>query len=219
MDKNQTPVISIDNKEEEKKEVGEEIKEEGYFSEFLKYSGATSRLLINLTTLRFASYAPDVLQVFKKLPNMRGLSYASDVGEGFRGVAPNYFVKGMYGLTGAYICGDLYFKYHENRHLKNLPKEEYGLTPIQKFMGYHTLWHAQASLVFPSVTIHTIVNLVKNNSHKLKMIKNPKILAVLPAMVAIGSIPAMIKPLDYLADKIMEYTYCKVFKFKPTHIH
>ncbi|XWV25559.1 hypothetical protein QJ856_gp0195 [Tupanvirus deep ocean] len=160
-------------------------------------------------------YAASLSRALRALSGFRMASYASDVGEATRGTFPNIFVNAMYAVTVSYIGSDLYFKWRDNKHLRVLPKDENNtLTPFQKYMGYHTLWHAQASLLFPTMTIHTIVNLVRNSSKKMTWI-NPRITKFLPAGVALASIPLLIEPLDKLADTTMKYTYCQYFDFEP----
>ncbi|XWV26898.1 mitochondrial 18 KDa protein [Tupanvirus soda lake] len=160
-------------------------------------------------------YAASLSRAFRAFSGFRMASYASDVGEATRGTLPGIFVNTMYAVTISYIGSDLYFKWRDNKQLRTLPKEENNaLTPFQKYMGYHTLWHTQASLLFPTMTIHTIVNLVRESSKKLSWI-NPKVNRFLPAGIALASIPFLIEPLDKLADITMKYTYCQYLDFKP----
>ncbi|KAL9648243.1 hypothetical protein ABK040_009247 [Willaertia magna] len=86
-----------------------------------------------------------------------------------------------------------------------------------KYMGYWSLWHLQASLFFPSFTIHTIVNQTRKALVKFPNLP-PRIKVWTPMVIALSSIPFLIHPLDTLADKVMEYTYCKLLDYKaPQH--
>lgn len=76
-------------------------------------------------------------------------------------------------------------------------------------MGYHALWHFQASLLFPTMTIHQIVNLTKMTLNKTLWL-NSTAKRVLPATMALSAIPFLIHPLNNLADFIMEHTYCRI---------
>lgn len=150
-------------------------------SEALKYSGPVSRAMRVFSGLRMASYA-------------------SDVGEATRGTLPGFFVNAMYAVTIGYIGTDLYFKYNDNRARKDL----------KHYMGYHTLWHTQASLLFPSLTIHTIVGATKKITPRINWM-NARYKKWMPAGIALASIPFLIHPLDHLADFTMRHTYCRYF--------
>ena len=165
-------------------------------------------------------YAGAISRVMRTLASFRLASYASDVGEATRGALPNIFINAMYGITFGYIGLDLYLKYNDNKFkLLSQPKSEtsntlINPTPLQKYMGYHTLWHTQASLLFPTVTIHTIVSTTRKAINHMPNI-SPLGKRLMPAGIALMAIPFLIQPLDCLADKIMANTYCKYFDFAP----
>ncbi|QGR54290.1 mitochondrial 18 kda-like protein [Moumouvirus maliensis] len=169
-------------------------------------------------------YAAPFTRVFRSLAGFRMASYASDVGEATRGTFPNIFVNLMYGVTVSYIGADLYFRYRDNAHLNQTVEENSDkctgptMTPLQKYMGYHTLWHLQASLLFPTMTIHTIVNMSKRATDKINFIK-PSIRRFVPAALSLAIIPFIIHPLDRLADQIMKHTYCAHTGFQPEEHH
>ncbi|BCS83529.1 mitochondrial 18 KDa protein [Cotonvirus japonicus] len=163
-------------------------------------------------------YAGPISRGFRMLSGSRPLSYASEVGEAARGTFHINFVKTMYGMTFLYIGSDLYFKYKDFNSSSNDLNSTNFMTPIQKYMGYHTLWHAQASLLFPSMTIHTFVNLTRKTIPKISWI-NPKVGKFLPAALSLAIIPAIIKPLDMLADGIMKHSYCKIVDFDAPESH
>jgi len=83
-------------------------------------------------------------------------------------------------------------------------------------MTYHTLWHAQASLVFPTATIHTIVGTSRKICNNMKFL-NPRVRQLMPAGIALASIPFLIHPLDHLADITMHNTYCRLMDWHPPH--
>ncbi|AGF84940.1 18 kDa protein [Moumouvirus goulette] len=163
-------------------------------------------------------YAAPFTRVLRSLAGFRMASYASDVGEATRGTFPNVFVNLMYGVTVSYIGTDLYFRYRDNQHLNQTNQNNNctgpSMTPLHRYMGYHTLWHLQASLLFPTMTIHTIVNMTKRATDKMNFIK-PNIRRFVPAAVSLAVIPFIIHPLDKLADNIMKYTYCAHTGFEP----
>lgn len=167
--------------------------------ESLKYAGPMSRLARAFSGFRMASYA-------------------SDVGEATRGTFPNKFVHSMYAVTISYIFVDLYFRYKDNKHLSNNKQCDSKMTELQKYMGYHTLWHAQASLLFPTVTIHSVVSLTKKLTSNVNWL-NPKVKKFAPVGLSLALIPVIIKPLDDIADKIMDCSYCKLTCYQPHDKH
>ncbi len=168
-----------------------------------------------------AKYVGPFTRALRVVSGIRPLSYASDVGEATRGTFPNAFIKAMYGVTITYISADLYFRYLANKHMAQTTESSsdarcqvLGITPLQRYMGYHTLWHLQASLLFPTVTIHSVVSLTRKLTNKYNWPKSG-IRRFMPALFSLAIIPAIIHPLDDLADKIMFHTYCAHTGFQP----
>ena len=138
----------------------------------------------------------------------RPTAYASEVGESFRPLASTLFVNTMYGISFGYVGLDVGFKgYH--------CKQEGGNTQQIKYLCMdQLLWHSMASLAFPGLTIHRIVHFsVKKIQPKL-MLKNKKLGRFTPLIVGIGSIPFIIKPIDFVTDAIMDNTFRKYFGHK-----
>nr|WBF70407.1 hypothetical protein [Megavirus caiporensis] len=165
-------------------------------------------------------YVGPFTRALRVISGIRQLSYASDLGEATRGTFPNAFIKAMYGVTITYIGADLYFRYLANKHMAQTAESSgakcqvLGITPLQRYMGYHTLWHLQASLLFPTITIHSVVSLTRKLTNKYNWPKSG-IKRFMPALISLAIIPAIIHPLDDLADKIMLHTYCAHTGFQP----
>jgi fission process protein 1 len=168
------------------------------------------------TEIEEVKYINPIARSARYLAKLRAASYASDVGESTRGALSNKFVNFTYGITAAYIVSDLYVR-HNDYKPNNQLNDQYHKS---KYMGYWSLWHLQASLAFPSFTIHSIVGATRkllsgrNLPHRIKVWS--------PAVLALATIPFIIHPLDSLADKIMEHTYCKIANFeapKNNHVH
>ncbi|ANB50946.1 hypothetical protein [Powai lake megavirus] len=174
-------------------------------------------------------YVGPFTRALRVISGIRSLSYASDFAEATRGtlcekkygIFPNAFIKTMYGVTMTYIGADLYFRYLANKHMAQTDESSsdarcqvLGITPLQRYMGYHTLWHLQASLLFPTITIHSVVSLTRKLTNKYNWPKSG-IRRFMPALFSLAIIPAIIHPLDDLADKIMFHTYCAHTGFQP----
>lgn len=69
------------------------------------------------------------------------MAYTSDVGEAFRPVVPRWIVNAAYGLSFAYVAGDVtYEAYHAHRHGET--KEGITRTVVQR-----SIFQVLASLV------------------------------------------------------------------------
>lgn len=73
------------------------------------------------TNLRYAAYASRVRTIL--LSAHRYVAYTSDIGESFRPIAHPYLVKGAYGVSWAYLAGDVahegYKAYLRNQRILN----------------------------------------------------------------------------------------------------
>ncbi|KAI9844825.1 MAG: hypothetical protein M1837_005243 [Sclerophora amabilis] len=73
------------------------------------------------SSLRYAAYATRFRTIL--ISAQRYVAYTSDIGESFRPVAHPYLVKGAYGVSWAYLIGDVshegYKAYHRNQRILN----------------------------------------------------------------------------------------------------
>lgn len=81
------------------------------------------------SNLRYAAYASRVRTIL--ISAQRYVAYTSDIGESFRPVAHPYLVKGAYGVSWAYLAGDVahegYKAYLRNQRIRN-PDGNHGFT-------------------------------------------------------------------------------------------
>jgi len=157
---------------------------------------------------RPATYSSRVAVILRKLPaltqKIQATAYASEVGESFRPVVNRRIVQTLYGLSIGYvivdICGRTYCVHDQ------------GSKKMLYFAFDTTLWHLSASLILPAVVVHSIVKY----SGKLtkKLFTNKKALAWIPAIVALGSVPFIIKPIDFVTDFTLDNTLRKIYHDK-----
>lgn len=151
-----------------------------------------------LDDMRPTSYASRIGIVLRKLPaltsKIKAAAYASEVGEAFRPVVHGKVVKTLYGLSIGYVIVDIAGRTY--------CVHDQGYDKMGFFMFDTTLWHLMASLVFPAVTIHTLVKYATKLTKKVTV--NKKANAWIPAILALSSVPFIIHPIDVVTDVIMD---------------
>lgn len=136
------------------------------------------------------------------LASQRMLAYASEVGESFRPIVPQWLVRSSYALSFLYVGADVAHTHQEL--LKN------GVETQQKLLietADRFAWHCSASLLLPALSVHTIVSGSTRLLNKVPSAQNwPRTKAWAPTVIALASIPFIIHPLDHLTDFAMNNT-------------
>ncbi|KAI5366261.1 Putative mitochondrial 18kDa protein [Septoria linicola] len=165
------------------------------------------------TSVRYAAYASRLRTIM--LSAHRYVAYTSDIGESFRPVAHPYLVKGAYGVSWAYLIGDVSYEgakaYKRNQAIKNPQTEEEvaaadarpGGRTVPAIEDYRTvmaergIFQAVASMGLPAFTIHSIV---RYSGRAMKNVKNVKLRTWGPIGLGLGFVPA----LPYIFDEPVE---------------
>ena len=132
---------------------------------------------------------------------IRPLAYASEVGESLRPLVSPIVVNSLYGVSIAYIGGDIGYQCYKSR--------DHGTKYISYLAFDQTLWHGAASLVLPAVTIHTVVKYTQKYITPSVMKRNVKIGRFTPLIAGLGSIPFIVSPIDHSTDFVMNNTFRK----------
>lgn len=145
--------------------------------------------------MRYAAYATRVRTIL--LSAQRYVAYTSDIGESFRPIAHPWLIKSAYGISWAYLIGDVshegYKAYTQQQALLN-PASGSGVPAVQATNGtmvgntvrpivpaiddYRTVmaqravFQSVASMGLPAFTIHSIV---RYSGKALKNAKNARI--------------------------------------------
>lgn len=148
------------------------------------------------TNFRYAAYANRVRTIL--LSAHRYVAYTSDIGESFRPIAHPYLVKGAYGVSWAYLIGDVsyegYKAYRRNVKTRAPSTEAYrdatgmsappgseteamlsesrhvpALEDYRAVMAQRAVFQSIASMGLPAFTIHSIV---KYSGKAFKSTKN-----------------------------------------------
>jgi fission process protein 1 len=140
----------------------------------------------------------------RQIPRMmriysRYVAYASDVGEALRPVRSSGFVNGCYGVAISYVCADIgYSCWKENE------RNPGDWHKIGRTFAHATLFQGVASLLLPSLIIHSAVHY----SHKplLKLGRIPGRWG--PVLIGLGLIPF----LPAVCDHPVEWALDEGFK-------
>jgi len=146
--------------------------------------------------LRYLAYASRAVNIFKT--KMRIMAYSSDIGESSRPVAPNAFVKAMYGLTFAYIGVDVGIDaYHEWKHGGTL-------NSISRVIVHTTIFQTIASVLVPSAIIHTAVHRTQKFVNARPSVFAKKYAPVAAGLALIPALPIVDHPIEWLIEKGMD---------------
>lgn len=177
-------------------------------------------------SLRYAAYANRIRTIL--LAAHRYVAYTSDIGESFRPVAHPYLVTFGYGVSWAYLIGDVSYAAwkakmkSEGRFFSGLKPWDYPYPPPNKAIveAYRAdpveetdwksvavkrgIFHSLASMALPAFTINSAVRysslLFKNL--KIKIVKTYG-----PVSVGLGIVPLLPYIFDEPVEKAVEYAF------------
>jgi len=188
------------------------------------------------TSYRYAAYANRIRTIM--LSAQRYVAYTSDIGESFRPIAHPWLVRGAYGISWAYLIGDVsnegYKAYCRNQRLisptpgktpadatsalvpaspddADAPKMEYvpALEDYRSVMAQRAVFQSIASMGLPAFTIHSIV---RYSGKFLKNAKNPTIRTWGPIGLGLAAVPALPFLFDKPVEEAVEWTFYNGFK-------
>ncbi|CAF9931887.1 hypothetical protein IMSHALPRED_008740 [Imshaugia aleurites] len=188
------------------------------------------------SNLRYAAYASRFRTIL--LSAHRYVAYTSDIGESFRPVAHPWLIRGAYGISWAYLVGDVghegYKAYLRNQRIKHpgVPgvlsmrvadareplttqdgRPEVGHVPaIEDFrsvMVQRAVFQSIASMGLPAFTIHSIV---RYSGRALKDAKNKNIRTYGPIGLGLAAVPFLPFVFDKPIEEAVEWTFHKAFE-------
>ncbi|KAI1809381.1 mitochondrial 18 KDa protein-domain-containing protein [Poronia punctata] len=209
--------------------IEESDKDESFFDE-----RATSAPDSTESNVRYAAYANRLRTIM--LSAHRYVAYTSDIGESFRPVAHPWLVRSAYGISWAYILGDVsyegYKAYWTNQRTLN-PQLELsekqqkmtGLTlppapadtkpgfvsPLDDYrtvMVQRGLFQSLASMGLPAFTIHSVV---RYSGRALKDVKNKTIRVWGPIGLGLAVVPFLPRLFDEPVENAVEWVFHKGF--------
>ncbi|WVQ76791.1 hypothetical protein IAR50_006465 [Cryptococcus sp. DSM 104548] len=158
------------------------------------------------SSVRYAAYLRRVRDIVRA--GSRYTAYTSDVGEAFRPVVPPWVVTAAYGVSWAYLIGDVSFTTFKSSQLGPSPLEAANMsepTRLSMVAVKRTVFQGIASMALPAFTIHTAVRYAGRAFAKSS---NMTAKRWGPTVVGIGIVPA----LPYLFDHPVEQATDAVFE-------
>ncbi|KAI1079125.1 mitochondrial 18 KDa protein-domain-containing protein [Whalleya microplaca] len=185
------------------------------------------------SNVRYAAYANRLRTVM--LSAQRYVAYTSDIGESFRPVAHPWLVRGAYGVSWAYILGDVsyegYKAYWQNQRTIN-PQVELsekqrrmtGLSPsvpadaqpgvVNPLDDYRTvmlqrgIFQSIASMGLPAFTIHSVV---RYSGRAMKDVKNKTLRVWGPIGLGLSVVPFLPVLFDKPVENAVEWLFHRGF--------
>lgn len=189
------------------------------------------------SSIRYAAYATRIRTAL--LSAQRYVAYTSDIGESFRPVAHPNLVRTAYGISWAYLIGDVahegYKAYCNNQRILHpeLPREaaqeRYNdakegpplkemipgpgrVVPIDDYravMAQRAVFQSIASMGLPAFTIHSIV---RYSGRAVKDVKNVRIRTYGPIGLGLAAVPFLPFLFDKPVEEAVEFVFHEGFK-------
>jgi mitochondrial fission process protein 1 len=187
------------------------------------------------SNVRFAAYAARVRTILTSAH--RYIAYTSDIGESFRPVAHPWLVRSAYGISWAYILGDVghegYKAYWHNQRtlrpdleLTRHQQKVTGLfepaaagqvapgvvTPLEDYrtvMAQRAIFQSVASMGLPAFTIHSVV---RYSGRAMKDVKNKTIRTWGPIGLGLAVVPFLPTLFDHPVENAVEWVFHKGFE-------
>ncbi|KAI9859926.1 MAG: hypothetical protein M1824_003514 [Vezdaea acicularis] len=185
------------------------------------------------SNIRYAAYASRIRTAL--ISAQRYVAYTSDIGESFRPIAHPNLVRTAYGISWAYLVGDVghegYKAYCRNQRIlhpvkfaESLNKEagaqlhdvtqlSPGVVPAledyRTIMVQRALFQGIASMGLPAFTIHSIV---RYSTRALKSAKSSTVRAYVPIGLGLAAVPFLPFVFDKPVEEAVEWTFHKAFE-------
>ncbi|KAI0859498.1 mitochondrial 18 KDa protein-domain-containing protein [Xylaria cubensis] len=185
------------------------------------------------SNVRYAAYANRLRTIM--LSAHRYVAYTSDIGESFRPVAHPWLVRSAYGVSWAYILGDVsyegYKAYWQNQRVLN-PQLELSeraqkatglsslispdikpgiVSPLEDYrtvMVQRGIFQSLASMGLPAFTIHSVV---RYSGRAMKDVKNKTLRVWGPIGLGLAVVPFLPKLFDQPVENAVEWVFHKGF--------
>ena len=182
------------------------------------------------SVIRYAAYSNRLRTIL--LASHRYVAYTSDIGESFRPLAHPYLVKFGYGISWAYILGDVLYaswiakSKAEGRFTPGLkpwdPQPEASAVAASEYKEKHGaklseydwrvvglkrgLFQSIASMALPAFTIHSTV---RYSSYLFKNASAPVLRTYGPVALGLAVVPLLPYIFDEPCEKIIDYVFDK----------
>ncbi|EJU06174.1 hypothetical protein DACRYDRAFT_19454 [Dacryopinax primogenitus] len=139
----------------------------------------------------------------------RYFAYTSDVGEAFRPVVNPRVVTAAYGISWAYVLGDVSYEVYKSYRKGPTPLEAQSFSEparLSLMAVKRGSFQAIASMALPALTIHTVVRMCTS---AFKDVKNVRLKAWGPTMTGLAVVPFLPiffdKPVEHVLDRSFDW--------------
>ncbi|GJN90180.1 hypothetical protein Rhopal_003179-T1 [Rhodotorula paludigena] len=156
------------------------------------------------TQARYLGYLGRLRPVL--ISSSRYLAYSSDVGESFRPVVAPRVVTGAYALSWTYVTGDCCYEAWKASQKARELAPDYLNSIVGLTFAKRAIFQATASMLLPSLTIHSIV---KYSALALKKwgVQNVRVRQWLPSALGLGFIPFLPALFDEPVEEYVDSTF------------
>jgi len=187
------------------------------------------------TSVRYAAYANRLRTIM--LSAHRYVAYTTDIGESFRPIAHPILIRSAYGISWAYLIGDVSHEgwkaYNRNQklaapqadeHFDGRQKEPMGkvdaipprqpvhipaIEDYKAVMAQRAVFQSLASMGLPAFTIHSVV---KYSGKALKSATNATLRTWGPIGLGLAVVPALPYLFDKPVEEAVEWTFYNAFR-------
>lgn len=177
------------------------------------------------SSIRYAAYASRFRTIL--LSAQRYVAYTSDIGESFRPIAHPNMVRVAYGISWAYLIGDVsnegYKAYTRNQEILHptehasadgtmqlaAPGKVPAIDHYASVMTQRAVFQSVASMGLPAFTIHS---LVRYSGQALKNVKNARLRTWGPIGIGLAAVPALPYMFDTPVEIATEWLFHKGFE-------
>ncbi|GAA5867041.1 hypothetical protein JCM3774_003765 [Rhodotorula dairenensis] len=148
------------------------------------------------------------------IASTRYLAYTSDVGESFRPVVAPKTVTAAYGVSWAYLIGDVVYESWKAKGRASELAPDHVSHVVGLTFAKRAVFQSVASMLLPSLTIHSIVKYTALFIKK-RGIQNIRVRQWLPSALGLGTIPFLPflfdEPVEHLTDSTFDRLERKLY--------
>ncbi|KAL7424389.1 hypothetical protein Q5752_000071 [Cryptotrichosporon argae] len=160
------------------------------------------------SNVRYAAYLRRIRDIARA--GSRYTAYTSDIGEAFRPVVPPFVVTLAYGISWAYLAGDVGFTTYKASQQGPTPLEASTFsepTRLSLVALKRSVFQGVASMALPAFTIHTAVKQAQKVAMKST---NVALRRWAPTAVGISIVPALPYLFDHPVETAVDYAFDKL---------
>ncbi|CAE6522921.1 unnamed protein product [Rhizoctonia solani] len=157
------------------------------------------------TNARYAAYGARLRTALRA--STRYVAYTSDIGEAFRPVVPPIVVTAAYGISWAYLAGDVAYEIYKARRQGPSAIEASNFsepTRLSIIATQRAVFQSVASMGLPAVTIHTVV---RQATKAFVNVKNVRVKAWGPTFTGLAIVPFLPYMYDHPVEHATERTF------------